>query len=581
MQGTPVPDIPDSSGDDGPDPREVRARLRICSIVGETDDPNEAVVRITKEIENIFAADSAIFALVNPNTGLLQIEYCIGFPEEHSRAAFPPGIGIMGWSAMHRTPTLSYKATQDPRYISLREATRSLMVAPLFLDDQVQGAIALESDTEGSFSEADLATLVLLTADAARVLQRLWQIRHLKNTAGQFEVLGRIAQEIARKLQPEELMDTVTRESHLLTDCRLATLKLHDPIKKTVRLQAAYPPGQYFAENTKEWEIGDSLEGTLISTRKQAEFSNVNQPEYFDVLDIPRSANVVSVLSTPLVAEKRVIGILSVYTSAAHRFSNDEKTLLKALANLASVSLQNAELYQRVFDSEESLRNSERLTTLGLLAAEIAHETRNPLTVIRLLFGALNLQFPEDDPRATDVSIIREKLDQLEGFVTRVLTFGKAPETMHSNWQADAVIRETCLLIRLKLNQSRIHLRYEPPESDILIDCNKAQIQQVLLNVILNSTQVMPDGGQISIVCRRENRGQHPVAAIEVSDTGTGIPPEYGNRIFDSFLSDSPGGTGLGLAIAKRIMLSHNGDIEIASTSPSGTTMRITLPLSK
>ena len=455
------------------------------------------------------------------------------------------------------------------------------MVAPLFLDDQVQGAIALESDTEGGFSEANLETLVCLTADAARVLQRLWQIRHLKNTAGQFEVLGRIAQEIARKLQPEELMDTVTRESHRLTNCRLATLKLHDPTTKTVRLQAAYPPGDHFPENTSAWEIGHSLEGTLISTRKQAEFSNVNQPEYFDVLDIPRSAGVVSVLSTPLVAEKRVIGILSVYTSAAHRFSNDERTLMKALANLASVSLQNAELYQRVFDSEESLRNSERLTTLGLLAAEIAHETRNPLTVIRLLFGALNLQFPEDDPRATDVSIIREKLDQLDGFVSRVLTFGKAPECMHSNWRADAIIRETCLLIRLKLNQSRIHLRYEPPGSDIVIDCNKAQIQQVLLNVILNSTQVMPEGGHISISCRRDNEGHHPLVVIEVSDTGTGIPPEYGNRIFDSFLSDSPGGTGLGLAIAKRIMLSHNGDIEIASTGKSGTTMRVTLPLSK
>src|SRR5690606_36999694 len=115
-----------------------------------------------------------------------------------------------------------------------------------------------------------------------------------------------------------------------------------------------------------------------------------------------------------------VIGVLSIFTDQPRRFDNDERRLMRGVANLAAVALQNARLYQRVFESEEHLRHSERLTTLGLLTAEIAHETRNPLTVIRLLFGSLNLQFPADDPRATDVTIIREKLDQLESFVTRV-----------------------------------------------------------------------------------------------------------------------------------------------------------------
>ena len=119
MEGTTDPTVPGSSGDDGTDAREIRARLRICSIVGETDDPNEAVVRITNEIENLFAADSAIFALVNPNTGLMQIEYCIGFPEEHSRATFPPGIGIMGWSTLtgHRPfPTTRKRIPATSRF---------------------------------------------------------------------------------------------------------------------------------------------------------------------------------------------------------------------------------------------------------------------------------------------------------------------------------------------------------------------------------------------------------------------------------------------------------------------------------
>jgi signal transduction histidine kinase len=384
-------------------------------------------------------------------------------------------------------------------------------------------------------------------------------------------------------------METVTREAHRLTGFRLATLELYEPSNRRVRLQTIYPAGEYFTGSEREWSIEDCLAGSAISTRKQVEFSNIQQPEFFDLRDVPARGQFVSVLSTPLLVEGDVAGVLSVYTGRLHRFSNDERRLLLALANLAAVALQNARLYQRVFKSEESLRQSERLTTLGLLAAEIAHETRNPLTVIRLLFGALDLKFPPDDPRATDVTVMREKLDQLESFVSRVLTFAKAPESLHLRWDLHDIIRETCLLLRLKLNQARIHMHYAPPAVPLVVDCNKGQIQQVLLNVILNATQAMPDGGAITIACSRRhedvannnNSAARDSAEIEIRDTGRGIPEGLRERIFDSFLSGRPDGTGLGLAIAKRIMLGHHGDIAVGASGPDGTTMRITLPVAK
>src|SRR5690606_9690786 len=132
-------------------------------------------------------------------------------------------------------------------------------------------------------------------------------------------------------------------------------------------------------------------------------------------------------------------------------------------ASLAAVTLQNSRLYTRVFQSEDTLRKNEQLTTLGLLAAEIAHEIRNPLTVIKLLYGYLGLDFPEDDPRRTDVRVIGEKLDQLEAIVSRVLQFAKAPSSMHSRWSIADLISDTLVLIRLKLAQSKIQVRFEPP----------------------------------------------------------------------------------------------------------------------
>jgi signal transduction histidine kinase len=233
-----------------------------------------------------------------------------------------------------------------------------------------------------------------------------------------------------------------------------------------------------------------------------------------------------------------------------------------------------------VFQSEESLRKNEQLTTLGLLAAEIAHEIRNPLTVIKLLFGYLGLDFPEGDPRRTDVRVIGEKLDQLEAIVSRVLNFAKAPSSLHSRWSITEIIEDTIVLIRLKLAQSKIHLRFDPPARRLIVDVHKGQLQQVLLNLLINATQAMPDGGTIAITCGTEERdGGNAHAWIDVTDSGTGIPGEIRDRIFDSFLSGRPDGTGLGLAIAKRILLSHHGDIALRTTSPEGTTMRLTLPL--
>ena len=137
-------------------------------------------------------------------------------------------------------------------------------------------------------------------------------------------------------------------------------------------------------------------------------------------------------LATPIVFNNEVIGLLNAYTTHQHRFNNDEKKVFATLAQLGAIAIQNARLYARIFSSEESLRQNEKLTTLGMLAAEIANEIRNPLTVIKLLFESLELQFEPNDDRQTDVAVIGEKINHLEAIVSRVLDFGRNGQNMHS-----------------------------------------------------------------------------------------------------------------------------------------------------
>jgi signal transduction histidine kinase len=357
-------------------------------------------------------------------------------------------------------------------------------------------------------------------------------------------------------------------------------LYLHDAATRTLRCAFIATSGTV-SPPTSALPLDSCLAAAAVHTRRQVAFLDVQSPENSELLDLPHDPALRSMLATPLLFDGEVLCVLAVFTDRVHRFANDEKRLCATLASLGAVALENARLYSRVFQSEDTLRKNERLTTLGLLAAEIAHEIRNPLTVLKLLHGGLGLDFTEDDPRRTDMRVIGEKLDQLESIVTRVLGFAKAPTSLHSRWSLADIVEDTLVLVRLKLAQSKVTLRFEPPEQPLVVEVHKGQIQQVLLNLMINSTQAMPDGGDIVITALAEERDGAHYAQLDLADNGGGIPEKIRDRVFDSFLSGRADGTGLGLAIAKRILISHHGDITVLSTSPAGTTMRVTLPLAK
>jgi signal transduction histidine kinase len=560
---------------------------RIASLGAETGDPHATLPVILGELVAFFRATCGSIALLNPDTGRLEMEVQQGLPPDSNDVALRLGQGITGWVAFYGRPQLVADVAADPRYISLRPDVRCEMAAPMEANSQIIGVINLDSDRLGGFTEADLALFARLTAEATIVMQRLWQLRQLQGKALQLETLITIGQSLVSKLEEQELFDTVTREARQIMTVRLCALYLHDSAQATARVVSiSGPPSPAGAVDFAPLPGGNlaldhCLIASVLHTKRQIEFHNVQSPDYADVIDLPHDSSLHSVLAAPLLYEGESIGVLGVFTDKPHRFNNDEKRLLSALASLGAVAIQNSRLYTRVFQSEESLRKSERLNTLGLLAAEIAHEIRNPLTVIKLLYGTLDLNFPEDDPRRTDQRVIGEKLDQLEAIVTRVLNFAKAPSSLHSRWSVAEIVEDTSVLMRLKLAQAKIHLHFQPPTPPLIVDGHKGQLQQVLLNLLLNSMQVMPDGGEISIHCATEDRGGTPMVIIDITDTGRGIPEAIRDRIFDSFLSGRPDGTGLGLAIVERILRSHHGDIAVLTTGPQGTTMRLSLPLAR
>jgi len=566
------------------DPKDLTVLYAIASLASSAADAASAQRQILSTIMAAFPADSGSLALLSPETGGLEIGVQQGLPPGVGGFALKPGQGITGWVALHGKPLLAADVAAEPRYISARAGVRCEMAAPLLSDGRTIGIVNLDADRLGAFTAADLERLARYAAEAGTVLHRLWQYERLRANSKQLTTLVELGHALVAQLAPEELLSTLTQSGRALFNARLCLLHDYDEERRELRLHAWSADGDLSAAGLSLQQQTVSADMSLLASAirsgRATEFQNIDGPGYSEAADLPRDRSLCSALAVPLTLEGKPAGVLSVFHGELHRFSDDEKRLFSALGSFAAVALQNARLYARVFQSEEVLRKNETLTTLGLLAAEIAHEIRNPLLVIKLLHGTLGMDFAEDDPRRRDLQIITEKIEQLEGIVSRVLSFGRTPAALHSRWALAEILDDTLVLLRAKLAQAGVELHYTAPARSLLVEGNKGQLQQVVLNLALNSLHAMPHGGALTVTCTEETSALGRVVQLDLTDTGGGIPESIRPRIFESFLSGRADGTGLGLAIARRIMKDHHGELTLLSSSPRGTTMRVTLPLS-
>ncbi len=184
----------------------------------------------------------------------------------------------------------------------------------------------------------------------------------------------------------------------------------------------------------------DSLLGSVVTRHKPIAVVDVVKEKGYIQTDIARKERLVSMLAVPLIFGEKAVGVLAVYTQQRHRFSNDEIKLLTTLGELSAVAIEKGRLLTRVVDMEEKLRASERLSALGLLAAEIAHEIRNPLTVMQMLFHALVETLQLDDTSKRDAELIGEKMRQMNRILDQVLSFARSSEPIKESVDAQQLI---------------------------------------------------------------------------------------------------------------------------------------------
>jgi two-component system NtrC family sensor kinase len=232
----------------------------------------------------------------------------------------------------------------------------------------------------------------------------------------------------------------------------------------------------------------------------------------------------------------------------------------------------------------KTLLHSEKMASIGKLAATVAHEINNPLfgilTYARLVLRELlKHEIPGRDEMAEQVQTIERESKRCGELVKSLLTFSRQAPSVREPNDLNTVVHRAVVLVQHKLAMQNIELQEKPAADMPAVLCDANQIQQVVLVLMMNASEAMPKGGRLEV--STEFDGETDQGVVRVKDTGCGIPADVLPHIFDPFFTtkEDQNRTGLGLAVAHSIVQQHAGDITVESTPGVGTEFRITVPV--
>jgi signal transduction histidine kinase len=240
-----------------------------------------------------------------------------------------------------------------------------------------------------------------------------------------------------------------------------------------------------------------------------------------------------------------------------------------------------APLRVKLVETQALVEHNEKLASLGMLAAGVAHEIRNPLTAIKTALFLQQKHFPPGSKEQADGEIVEREILRLDRIVTNFLEFARPAKPDLATVRADTPLQEVQALLGPELEENGIRLiREESAAMEIRADAG--QIKQVLINLVQNAADSTGRGGTVTLRARpnrkKSSNGETDVVVLEVADTGKGIPPEIEKRLFDPFFTTKEKGTGLGLAIAARMVEMNGGSLQYQTQLNRGSTFGIVLP---
>jgi signal transduction histidine kinase/putative methionine-R-sulfoxide reductase with GAF domain len=559
--------------------KEINALLEISKAISSglyLEDVLRLIVTVTANL-----MDSKICSLwiLDEKTKKLKLKATQSISEEYLKErSLAMGEGVVGHVALHNRPMAIPDVIEDPLYkekeLARKEGLVSMLSVPMCVKNRVLGVINCYTSYSHPFSKMEEEMLTTVANQAATCIEN----SGLLDTLDIEDILRLVLEGVTKSIGFDRARLYLVNEKRDLLECKMAVgideEKIQGIILPLERENSVVARAIF---EKRPFIIPDASQDPRVNTGLRERF------------------NLKSLVVIPLLARDKALGAIAAdHIEPGKAITHDTVESMMTFAQQAGLAIQNAFRYQelKIFSqqmeekiekttadlrkTEAQLIRSEKLAALGQLAAGIAHEIRNPLTSINILIHSITESLPSGLSHREDLKVIEEEIHRINETVEQFLRFARPSPPLLRRMDILPVLEETLQLLKAQLERQGIVLRREfEPLIPVVVD--REQIRQVVLNLLINAIQAMPEGGSLSVGAQVS--GDRSWVLLSVRDSGLGIPPEEMKKLFDPFFSTKEGGVGLGLSIAHRIVDQHHGKIEVESRPGEGTLFDLWLPV--
>jgi signal transduction histidine kinase len=483
----------------------------------------------------------------------------------------------------------------------LNKGARSALLVPLKYRGQAIGLLIIENLRAEAFSQYDEHLMVVIASHLAGLIE---YTRLREEAEGRARSLGLIHEVVQQVIGLTDKKEVVSISADLVAQYfkyELAVVLLIDEERKrfiqgiggaqSETVKRALEGREFFAE--------DGVTGHVVRTGASLLVNDTRQEKLHAPL---KGWEARSEICVPLKDGEVVLGLIDVESREPNAFSHNDLISIESLAGILTSVITSANQYQRLQETIRQLRATEielnarmeaqrsaenrliqaaKLAAVGEMAAGIAHELNNPLTTVTGFSELVLEDLPQDFLYRAELEMVSREAHRASDVVRRLLDFSRQGERARARADLNEVVNDVIALTRhlIQTNNVALTLRLEENLPWVFIDRN--QMKQVLLNLIHNALQAMPQGGDLIVGTAAVPREGGSWAALSVKDSGVGISPADQSRIFEPFFTTKGdrGGTGLGLSVTYGIVTDHGGTIEIESEPNKGSTFTVWLPI--
>ncbi len=580
--------------------QELAALLKADQAITSSLDLEQILQAIAEQAAAISGAPFVRMFLLDEDSRVLRCHVVFGLsPEVEREILIPVGEGFTGEVAATGRFLAVADCRGDPRVRFPQHMGRYGLVSylglPLKRGDQIVGVLVFNTGAPRTYTADEIAYLSILADQAAVAIENARLFATTERAGREARSLYEVAHSLATSLDPLEVLHLIAVKTTELLGTSHAQVVLWDEAGQTLRLGAAYGSE---AEKVKDqqFRLGEGVNGIVAQTRAPL---IVNDYQAF-APRVSELTELVAVIGVPLLYRDRLLGVLTTHaTQPGAAFTQDHLALLTTFANQAAIAIENARLYQQaqeqavvleqrveertkaLKEAQAELVQSAKLAAMGTLAAGVAHELNQPLTVIRGYAQGLLADAGLDPEVKADLDRIQAQTGRMAKIINHLRDFSRQAKGTFEPVALNDVIEAAFSLLTQQLRLRNVRVVTELDPGLPVIRGDRVQLEQVFINLITNARDAMQshNGGRLTV----KTRGADPFVEAIVADTGPGIPEGIRARIFDPFFTTKEvgQGTGLGLSISYGIVRDHGGEIRAETRPGWGAVFVVRLPMAQ